>query len=237
MAMLARYAKHGLLDRGLISFHGSRNRCHEEINDFQSLLSSHSKGLISDFLMDGLDLPLTLDRTEIDGAASAHFGDQEYDIRQSGLFNVVNETVFYEHKLHLTEKIFQPIVCMRPFLLVAAAGNLEYLRSYGFKTFGDFIDESYDHEPDDDKRMDMIVDQLISLSNLSIDQLRGLLERMRPILIHNKKHFFGKFREIIVDELIFNFDHCLRTWNNGRIDDRSVSLHPDLKLVKKILLL
>jgi hypothetical protein len=172
----------------------------------------------------------------IDGSASAHFGHIEYLIRQESLFHLVNETVFYHDKLHLSEKIFQPIVCKRPFLLAAAPGNLEYLRNYGFKTFGDYVDESYDLEPDPDLRMDLIVKQLIMLSKLSVAQMRSMLDDMRPILEFNKAHFFGNFRQMIVEELVENFNQCIRVWNNGRVDGRDQTLHPNLELVKKTLL-
>jgi hypothetical protein len=43
-----------------------------------------------------------------------------------------------------------------PFVIVGTQGSLKYLRSYGFKTFGDLWDESYDDEPDDSKRIEKI---------------------------------------------------------------------------------
>mgnify|MGYP003342655425 CR=1 FL=1 len=58
---------------------------------------------------------LSIDGECIQGSASA-------DIPRGvdALWNIVTETVFYYDKLHLTEKIFKPIVHRRPFLLVAA---------------------------------------------------------------------------------------------------------------------
>ena len=38
-----------------------------------------------------------------------------------------------------------------PFVMVSKKGTLKYLRDIGFKTFGDFWDESYDDEEDDNK--------------------------------------------------------------------------------------
>ena len=46
-----------------------------------------------------------------------------------GLFHIVTETIFYDNKLHFTEKVFKPIVARRPFFLVGAPGNLAYLKS------------------------------------------------------------------------------------------------------------
>ena len=236
MAMIARLADREILSQGIVSFHGTQEDCKDELADVSSSMSGSSQSLVEQHLIDRISLPVIVDRADIDGTASAHFGHQEYQLRQRALFSVVNETVFYDRKLHLTEKVFQPIVCGRPFVLTAAPGNLEYLRSYGFRTFGDWIDESYDLEEDDDRRMDLIVDQLVKLCRKPMHELQDTLDDMQPTLVWNKQHFFGEFRRIIVDELVENFNQCLRIWNNGRVDDRIYPLHPDPDVVKQILL-
>lgn len=68
--------------------------------------------------------------------------------------NAVNEFNFY------TEKIVKPILGQRLFVAVAGQGYLQRLRSFGFKTFGDVIDESYDSEPDCSTRWKMAMDQV-----------------------------------------------------------------------------
>lgn len=236
MSMMARLWTKRLIDNGIVSFHGSRDSCLAELADTKSPLSDQSKKLIHLMIDSSQPLPILAHAGTVDGTSSAHFGHQEYDLRQRALFSVVNETVFFDQKLHLTEKIFQPIVCQRPFLLVAAAGNLDYLRSYGFKTFGDWIDESYDDEPDDDRRMDMIVGEIQKLCDLPLHVLRHMHADMRAVLTHNKRHFFGDFKTMIVDELVDNFDQCIRVWNNGRVDGRDWPMHPDLQSVKQIFL-
>jgi hypothetical protein len=87
--------------------------------------------------------------------ASANVADYTYSL--SSLWNIVTETVFYDNKLHLTEKIFKPIVLKRPFVLVGAPGNLQYLKEYGFQTFDKWINEDYDNEIDPDIRIKKIV--------------------------------------------------------------------------------
>jgi len=236
MAMIARLWQQRLLDRGIVSFHASHQSCAEEINHPDCELSAHSKMLIQNFIDSKNNLPIMAHPGKVDGSASAHFGHREYELRQQALFTVVNETVFFDDKLHLTEKIFQPIVCGRPFILTGAPGNLQYLRSYGFRTFGDYIDESYDSESDPDRRMDLITQQIENLCARSLPELNAMLKDMRPILEHNKRHFFGDFKTMIVDELVENFDQSIRTWNNGRVDGRIYSLHPDTESVKRVLL-
>ena len=102
---------------------------------------------------------------------------------------LVTETCFWQSKTHLTEKIFKPIVLRMPFILVGCANNLEYLRSYGFKTFGDYWDESYDTIEDPVLRIEAIVKILKTISSLSPKQQKTMLMDMRPILDHNYKLF------------------------------------------------
>jgi len=55
----------------------------------------------------------------------------------------------------------------------------------GYKTFHPYIDESYDLETDDNKRMMMIVNEIERLSNFSDDELRSFIENINPICDHN----------------------------------------------------
>jgi len=236
MSLTARLIDRQLHNFGDISFHGSVHDCASELEDPWTKLSNREKSMIKQTLIDHATLPIILDSANVTGNFSAKFGHQEFDLWQQSLWHVVNETVFYDPKLHLTEKIFKPIVALRPFVLVAAPGNLAYLKSYGFKTFDQWIDESYDNEHDPEVRLDMIAEEITKLCAMSKQQLQQMHRDMLPVLIHNKQHFFGQFREIIVNELVENFDGCVRVWNNGRVDDRHLPLHPDLAWAKSVLL-
>lgn len=130
-------------------------------------------------------------------------------------WNIVTETVYFDEKLHLTEKIFKPIVSRRPFILLAAPGNLAYLKSYGFKTFDRWIDESYDNEQDPDRRMQLIVAEMNKLCSLSHSQLLAMHHEMQDLLDYNHHHFYNNFKSIIVNELIDNFEICVKQYNLG----------------------
>jgi hypothetical protein len=236
ISLLARLAHQDILHRGTVSFHGSMDDCRQELADPYTKIPPLCQRLIRHTVLDNLDLPLYVDRSSLDGTASAHFGHQEYKLWQRSFLHVVNETVFYEPKLHLTEKIFKPIVSSRPFLLVASPGNLQYLKSYGFRTFDRWWDESYDSIQDPSARLDAITQILTDLCRRPWTEILQMFEDMQPVLDYNKKHFFGEFRRVIVEELVNNFQSCINQWNNGRVDDRSIYTHADFESVKKILL-
>jgi len=63
--------------------------------------------------------------------------------------------------------------------------TLENLKRYGYKTFDTWFDESYDQEPDDDKRMDMCVAEIERLINLSDEEWCTMIKEMLPTLQHN----------------------------------------------------
>lgn len=236
LALLARLLDKNIAHKGSISFHATVEQVWAELQDPDTRLSRPSVDLIQNNISSLTDLPWRLDNVLINGDLSARCGHQEYDLWQNSLWHLVNETVFYDQKLHLTEKIFKPIVSHRPFILVAAPGNLKYLRSYGFETFGQWIDESYDDIQDPDQRLDAISHQITLFAHMSPDDLLDVYHDMMPVLEHNKQHFFGHFRKIIVEELVNNFDQCIRIWNNARIDGRELNMITDLDSVKKILL-
>jgi hypothetical protein len=186
----------------------------QELADTNSRLTLATKKSILNHLMPTAS-PMILDVCDYNKASA----DFSHDYIHCALWNVVTETVFYDEKLHLTEKIFKPIATRRPFILVAAPGNLAYLKSYGFKTFDRWIDESYDNELDHDVRIQKISDQLARLCAMSWDELMNMYEEMQEVLEYNHQHFYGKFKEIIVNELVDNFEVCIKQYNMG-ISDR-----------------
>ena len=152
---------------------------------------------------------MVIDTREPNGSMSANI-----DINQltRALWHIVTETVYFLPKLHLTEKIFKPIVAKRPFILVAAPGNLAYLKRYGFKTFDHWIDESYDNEQDHYIRIEKITAEIAKLCALEPIVLKQMHIEMQEILEYNFQHFYGDFKKIIVNELVDNFGNlCIPT--------------------------
>jgi hypothetical protein len=124
--------------------------------------------------------------------------------------SIVLETVAADTKIHLTEKTLRPIACGHPFILVAGPGALEYLKSYGFKTFAPWIDESYDQEQDIVKRMEKIAEEMKRIENLNQKEKKHMLEQLEKITIHNKTRFFSNsFFNQIQSELEKNLNQAI----------------------------
>ena len=125
-----------------------------------------------------------------------------FDECAESLLYLVTETVATGRRHHLTEKTFKPIALGMPFVIVGTHGSLEYLRSYGFKTFGDFWDESYDTIADDRERIAAIAKTLKDLDDLSELEKTSLYRSMVPIIQHNWNHFYGgDFEKVLWTEL------------------------------------
>ena len=86
-----------------------------------------------------------------------------------------------------SEKTFKPIICLQPFIQVNLPYSLKYLRELGYKTFHPFINEEYDKETDDFKRVNMVFEEVLKLSKLSHNDHKSLLKTLLPILIHNEE--------------------------------------------------
>lgn len=232
---LAQILDKNLDDVGLISM-PSMSESHlwkKEIFNPNTLLSKNAKILISKQFKN-LKKNFTLDHENIHGALSA---DINQELNARALFQVVSETVFYEEKLHLTEKIFKPIVCRQPFMLLAAPGNLNYLKSYGFQTFDRWIDESYDNEPDPDLRIKKVVMEIEKLSRLSYSQLDEMHNEMQEILDFNFYHFYTNFKKKIVNEMIDNFEKALNIFNYDTSERFRINYLLDLKEIRNRFLL
>jgi len=124
-----------------------------------------------------------------------------FDESAESLLYLVTETVATGRRWHLTEKTFKPIALGMPFVIVGTRGSLEYLRSYGFQTFGHIWDESYD-QADDDVRIEKIAKLLKELDDLSIADKQKMFEAAYEVIEHNWNHFYnGKFEAVLWTEL------------------------------------
>jgi hypothetical protein len=124
-----------------------------------------------------------------------------FDESAESLLYLVTETVAAGRRHHLTEKTFKPIALGMPFVIVGTKGSLEYLRSYGFRTFEGIWDESYD-QAEDDVRIERIASLLHSLNELSAAAKQELFEAAHEVIEHNWNHFYGGgFEAVLWEEL------------------------------------
>lgn len=140
----------------------------------------------------------------------AGYGFENKDLYLKSYISIVAESIFFQHRDegdvciefptgYLSEKIWKPIGHCQPFILAGPAKSLEYIQSMGYKTFHPYIDESYDIENDDFKRLEMIMHEIDKFSNKTKEEKDQFLIDVKDILKHNQNLFLGysknKFRD------------------------------------------
>jgi hypothetical protein len=103
--------------------------------------------------------------------------------------SIVFETYTGEKYPYFSEKIFKPIVFYHPFILHSSAGSLQILKDMGFRTFGEFWDESYDSLCGN-QRLEAIFHLILEIANWSYEKINRVYNSMIPILEYNNNHFF-----------------------------------------------
>lgn len=120
---------------------------------------------------------------------------------QNSLISLITETNFYNVEGTLTEKSFKPFKEKHPFILVGAFGCLQAMRDLGFRTFGEFWDESYDTIQDPTQRMKAIARIIEQISHWSNEQIIEFRRNVRPILDHNYQVLKNSSRRHIVEKV------------------------------------
>jgi hypothetical protein len=104
----------------------------------------------------------------------------------------------------ITEKTNKPIACCKPFIAFSTPYFLEDARQLGFETFSPYINESYDLETDNQKRLNMIVDEIERITNLPSDEYSTLVENCHSIAVRNQQKLLSKKDNLQYNEK-FNF--------------------------------
>lgn len=152
---------------------------------------------------------------------SADFNIEDYEATD---IEVVLETLFDDSRLHLTEKSLRPIACGQPFILAGTHGSLEYLRGYGFKTFGDVWDEQYDLIENPEERLIKITNLMQQIANWAPEVRESKMAKAQAIAEYNRQHFFSKeFYTHITEELHANLKLALIELENTNTSQQYIN--------------
>jgi len=133
------------------------------------------------------DEPNEIQRTQFAGFHSMN----------TSIIQIVCETLFYKDNKQgettfprfFTEKTFRPLGMCQPFIYVSNRGMLKKLKSYGFKTFDKWWDESYD-DMEDEERLSAILNLIKDLNKKSKEELTEMYKEMIPVLQYNFDNLF-----------------------------------------------
>jgi hypothetical protein len=126
------------------------------------------------------------------------------EIYERSQLTVVTESHFNQTGgLFITEKTFRPLLVGHPFMILGQKGTLEKLRSWGFETDFDGIDQSYDCIEDD---RDRFLQFHLSLRNWCVQDpeiRRTAIYKWNNIIQHNFQNYKKlNFKKMMFDNVI-----------------------------------
>jgi hypothetical protein len=193
---------------------GLENHCHTSVNPIEPELGIHYK--LHKFKNPAWRPTTVLENFFPVSTAQSHYS-ADFDIEdyEATDIEIILETLFDDSRIQLTEKSLRPIACGQPFILAGTSGSLEYLRSYGFITFGDIWDESYDLIEDPEERLIRIADLMREIANWTPDERVANMAEAQAIAEYNRQRFFSQeFFDLVVNELKDNLQAGLEELEN-----------------------
>ena len=149
-----------------------------------------NKEFLNSFLEFIKDEPYILDITSEEATVRANQAYNNTRLYRDSYVSLITETVVDDYNkgvLFISEKTYQPIYNLHPFINVGCAGVLEYLRKDGYATFPELFDESYDEIKDCSTRIQKILTEVEKFSNIDTKILDDIYtsKTFQDKLIHN----------------------------------------------------
>lgn len=113
-------------------------------------------------------LPFLADEIDVNenNCAGIDAVDSVQELYQSSAFSLITETWAEGGKTFISDAIFMSICYGVPFLVVGNCGTLKKLREFGFQTYSNIFDETYDLIEDDVQRWEAVLSEVAKLSKL-----------------------------------------------------------------------
>ena len=136
-------------------------------------------------------------------------GDFDQSLNLESLYNdtliaLVTETDFYTKNItHVTEKSLWSIFYGCIPIIVGVPYSIKLLRSWGIDTYDDIVDQTYDNELDNNKRLEMIINSCVYLlSERYPERIKNLLPARvlrNQLLLSNKEYWQNQIKRILWD--------------------------------------
>lgn len=154
-------------------------------------------------------LPLYVDIDPFEkrnNAMISHLSPSHSSIYNTSYYSIISETDFFnDEACFITEKTYKAISMNHPFIIFGRPGMLSALRQLGYKTFSPHIDESYDLELDNEKRMFLMINEIKRLNSLSHNEWNELYTKLSPAIRHNYNRFYNRHLYVEMNPSILSF--------------------------------
>ena len=137
------------------------------------------------------------------------------EIYKRSQLTVVTESHFDQTGgLFITEKTFRPLLVGHPFMILGQKGTLKKLRSWGFQTDFDGIDQSYDDVEDDCERFLQFHRSLRNWCMQDSEIRRTAIYKWDNIIQHNFQNYKkSNFKKTMFDNVILSTEQYFRRYS------------------------
>ena len=134
------------------------------------------------------------------------------EIYERSQLTVVTESHFDQTGgLFITEKTFRPLLVGHPFIVLGQKGTLKKLRSWGFQTDFDDIDQSYDLVEDDCERFLQFHQSLYNWCMQDPEIRRTAIYKWNNIIQHNFQNYKKlNFKKTMFDNVILSTEQYFK---------------------------
>lgn len=203
-----------MLDLGYCSMYGSWG-CNNWIDQLEPFLNKFDPTLFPLLKKNENLFPLHLNANGHSRGNPITNDTQDMLYYEDSYYSIVTETTFFSDNLDfasghmdtgflVSEKTYKPIAAKHPFIMMSCAGFLQLLKDVGYKTFHPYINEAYDLESDDRKRLNMIIDEIERLNAFTDAEWIDWQRNIESIVNYNYQHFrnsiqYGITKNINID--------------------------------------
>jgi hypothetical protein len=172
--------------------YGSMNQSMTELTNYQFYIDFNNLQLFNDYKEICSNSKLSLYEKNVDWWSSVDnyhpWNHLDLETFNQSYINITTESHFDIQDIHITEKTFKPFYYFQIPLFLASHHHINKLKQeHDLYLFEDLIDHSYDNEKNDKIRMNMVVDEILRLSNMRID-IENYYKSNIDKLIHNHKY-------------------------------------------------
>jgi len=195
LALLTLLKNKNLLKDDIIDWsltYGSMNQSMPELTKYQFYIDFDNLQLFNDYKEICANSKLSFYEKNVDWWNSVdnyhpwnHLDLQTFN---QSYINITTESHFDIQDIHITEKTFKPFYYFQIPLFLASYQHINKLKKeHNLYLFEDLIDHSYDNEKNDKIRMNMVVDEILRLSNIKNDIVNYYKSNIDK-LIHNHNY-------------------------------------------------
>jgi len=182
--------ENNLMEQGIVSYNCREGLCNTEL-DFHSGVDFTDQQFNECQRVFDLCTP-AMPRV-LDGGGFA--GNLKRAVWLSAYAGIVGETDFINRGFNtsfVTEKTFNTIANNQIPFIVGHAGSLELLRSLGYKSYSDVVDESYDTIVHNGNRLEAVAQEIVRFLSRPIEAIQQDYARIQTVIEYNRDLLFSQ---------------------------------------------